>query len=68
MLVERPESVQSSIRMGRNCSIVITRHYFKMLVTNEILGGYFGSRLMKNIREEKGLDLWYFFASGHPSS
>jgi predicted Zn-dependent peptidase len=55
MLVERPESVQSSIRMGRR---LFNRHhpdYFKMLVTNEILGGYFGSRLMKNIREEKGL-------------
>lgn len=54
-IVERPESVQSSIRMGR---ILFNRHhpdYFKMLVTNEILGGYFGSRLMKNIREEKGL-------------
>ncbi|OJV21205.1 MAG: peptidase M16 [Dyadobacter sp. 50-39] len=54
-VVERPESVQSSIRMGR---VLFNRHhpdYFKMLVTNEILGGYFGSRLMKNIREEKGL-------------
>jgi predicted Zn-dependent peptidase len=55
VLVERPESVQSSIRMGR---VLFNRHhsdYFKLLVTNEILGGYFGSRLMKNIREEKGL-------------
>ncbi|MCF2489998.1 pitrilysin family protein [Dyadobacter sp. CY347] len=55
VVVERPESVQSSIRMGRK---LFNRHhpdYFKMLVTNEILGGYFGSRLMKNIREEKGL-------------
>ncbi|MCE7067477.1 pitrilysin family protein [Dyadobacter sp. CY326] len=55
LVVERPESVQSSIRMGRR---LFNRHhpdYFKMLVTNEILGGYFGSRLMKNIREEKGL-------------
>jgi predicted Zn-dependent peptidase len=54
-VVDRPESVQSSIRMGR---VLFNRHhpdYFKMLVTNEILGGYFGSRLMKNIREEKGL-------------
>ena len=55
ILVEKADSVQSSIRMGRK---MFTRHnpdYFKMLVTNEILGGYFGSRLMKNIREEKGL-------------
>lgn len=55
ILVEKQDSVQSSIRIGRR---LFTRHhpdYFKMLVTNEILGGYFGSRLMKNIREEKGL-------------
>lgn len=54
-LVERPESMQSSIRYGK---LLFTRQhpdYYKMLVTNEILGGYFGSRLMKNIREEKGL-------------
>ncbi|MFB0906753.1 MAG: insulinase family protein, partial [Spirosomataceae bacterium] len=28
--------------------------YFPFAVTNAVLGGYFGSRLMKNIREEKG--------------
>src|SRR5690606_8798304 len=28
--------------------------FVKLLVVNEILGGYFGSRLMKNIREDKG--------------
>ncbi len=54
-LIERPESIQSSIRLGKR---LFTRHhpdYYKMLVVSEILGGYFGSRLMKNIREEKGL-------------
>lgn len=53
-VVEKPESLQSSIRLGRE---MFTRHhpdYFGMLVLNEILGGYFGSRLMKNIREDKG--------------
>jgi predicted Zn-dependent peptidase len=29
--------------------------YFSLLLLNHLLGGYFGSRLMKNIREEKGL-------------
>jgi len=28
--------------------------YHKMAVVNTIFGGYFGSRLMKNIREDKG--------------
>ncbi|GHB53134.1 M16 family metallopeptidase [Persicitalea jodogahamensis] len=54
-IVERSESIQSSIRLGKR---LFTRHhpdYYQMLVVSEILGGYFGSRLMKNIREEKGL-------------
>ncbi len=51
---EKPDSLQSSVRVGR---LLFTRHhpdFIKVLVMNEVLGGYFGSRLMKNIREEKG--------------
>ncbi|WP_215236931.1 M16 family metallopeptidase [Dyadobacter helix] len=55
VLVEKQDSVQSSIRIGRRMFTRDHADYFKMLVTNEIFGGYFGSRLMKNIREEKGL-------------
>jgi zinc protease len=55
ILIEKAESVQSSIRIGRKMFTRNHPDYFKMLVANEILGGYFGSRLMKNIREEKGL-------------
>ncbi|WP_310590594.1 pitrilysin family protein [Dyadobacter sp. 3J3] len=55
ILVEKADSVQSTIRIGRKLFTRTHPDYFKMLVTNEILGGYFGSRLMKNIREEKGL-------------
>ena len=54
-IVERPESVQSSIRLGKRLFTRQHPDYFQMLVVSEILGGYFGSRLMKNIREEKGL-------------
>jgi zinc protease len=52
---EKVDSLQSSIRIGRR---MFNRHhpdFFKFLVFNTILGGFFGSRLMKNIREEKGL-------------
>ncbi len=54
-LVERPDSLQSTIRLGKR--LFTRRHpdYFKFMVLNEVLGGYFSSRLMKNIREEKGL-------------
>jgi zinc protease len=53
--VEKEGSIQSSIRMGKR--IIDRKHpdYANLLLLNHILGGYFGSRLMKNIREEKGL-------------
>lgn len=49
------DSSQASIRQGH---LTISRkhqdtHFFK--IANVLFGGYFGSRLMKNIREEKGL-------------
>lgn len=47
-------SVQASLRIGT--ITVNKRHpdHFPLTLLNEILGGYFGSRLMKNIREDKG--------------
>lgn len=53
--VEKEDSVQSSVRMG--CRSLLRSHpdYVPVLFVSHILGGYFGSRLMKNIREEKGL-------------
>ena len=58
-----PAGKQSSIRAGRH---LFTRHHpdvFRFKVLNEIFGGYFGSRLMKNIREEKGYT--YGIGSGY---
>ncbi|PKV63647.1 M16 family metallopeptidase [Pontibacter ramchanderi] len=49
-----PESLQSSIRMGKQFPLIGHQDYHKLVVLNEILGGYFGSRLMRNIREDKG--------------
>lgn len=53
-VIVQPEAVQGSIRMG--CLLMDVKHedYLPMRVLNTVLGGYFGSRLMKNIREEKG--------------
>ena len=64
-LAEKPDSIQSSIRLGRRLFTRSHPDFFKMVVTNEILGGYFGSRLMKNIREEKGFT--YGISSNMPS-
>ncbi len=52
--IEKPEALQSAIRMG-NLSINRTHVDFPALqVLNCVFGGYFGSRLMANIREDKG--------------
>ncbi len=53
--IEKDGSVQSSIRMGKRTIDRKHKDYANVLLLNHILGGYFGSRLMKNIREEKGL-------------
>ncbi len=52
--VKKPGAVQSAIRIGS--ATINKRHpdYTGLKVLNVLLGGYFGSRLMKNIREEKG--------------
>lgn len=55
IVIEKEGAIQSSIRMGKYLMTRKHPDYFPMLLLNEILGGYFGSRLMKNIREEKGL-------------
>ncbi|MFO0355501.1 MAG: M16 family metallopeptidase [Sphingobacteriaceae bacterium] len=53
-LLEKGDAIQSAIRVGR--ILFNKRHtdYFQFQVLNTILGGYFGSRLMANIREDKG--------------
>jgi zinc protease len=54
-LIELPDSVQSSLRIGKRTINRSHPDYPTFVLLNHILGGYFGSRLMKNIREEKGL-------------
>ena len=52
--INKPGTVQTSVRIGS--TTINKRHsdYPGLKVLDSILGGYFGSRLMKNIREEKG--------------
>ncbi len=47
-------SYQSALRIGKKMFNKATPDYQEFSVVNTILGGYFGSRLMSNIREEKG--------------
>jgi len=49
-----PDSVQGAIRIARNFPNRHHPDFQKMQVLNNIFGGFFGSRLMANIREDKG--------------
>lgn len=52
--VEKPNAVQTSIRIGKKGVHLTDKDYTDFQLLNMVLGGYFGSRLMSNIREEKG--------------
>lgn len=52
--VEKKDALQSAIRIGRPIINKMHPDYNRFILLNTILGGYFGSRLMSNLREDKG--------------
>lgn len=48
-------TVQSALHLGRLLPPITSPHAPAITLTTTLLGGYFGSRLMKNIRERLGL-------------
>jgi len=52
---ELKDSVQASLYVGMPAIGRLHEDFKALSFTNLIYGGYFGSRLMKNIREDKGL-------------
>ena len=52
--ISKEKSVQVSLRYGKPIVNKGHKDFIDLLILNEIFGGYFGSRLMKSIREEKG--------------
>jgi zinc protease len=55
VIVDRPGSVQSEIRMGGLGIPRSSPDYHAAMVMNRILGGQFSSRLNANLRERRGL-------------
>ena len=53
--IAKEGALQSAIRIGRVCFNSQHRDYHQLKFLSVVLGGYFGSRLMSNIREDKGL-------------
>ncbi len=54
LLVDRPGSTQATFRIGNIGIQGASLDYFPARVLNHVLGGTFSSRLVQNIREEKG--------------
>lgn len=54
LFIADPEAAQTAYRLGINLFPHGHQDYGDIFVLNTILGGYFGSRLMTNIREDKG--------------
>lgn len=52
--VEKEGAIQTAVRIGRILFNRKNPDYQKVNIVNTILGGYFGSRLMSNLREDKG--------------
>ncbi len=54
LFTEKPEALQSAIRIGFSTINRSHPDFPGLQVLNTVLGGYFGSRLMTNVREDKG--------------
>ncbi len=53
-VIDRPGSVQSTLRMGRLALARTEPGYAALHLANLIFGGFFTSRWMQNLREDKG--------------
>lgn len=54
IFIERDDALQSAVKMGYTTIPRTHPDYLKLRVLMTVFGGYFGSRLMSNIREDKG--------------
>lgn len=58
------DSIQAALRIGRQWPALTHPDTHKLQVLVKVLGGYFGSRLMKNIREDKGFTYGIYSSVG----
>jgi zinc protease len=54
IFVQRPNSIQSSIAVGNMAIKRSDPRWYELTLANTIYGGAFNSRIVRNIREEKG--------------
>ncbi len=54
MQIDMPNALQSAIRIGKQQINRTHPAWQRLKITNALLGGFYGSRLMQNIRQDKG--------------
>lgn len=54
-VVDKPDAVQTEIRVGRGGIARNSADYIPLMVTNRVFGGGFNSRLSTEVRQKKGL-------------
>ena len=54
IVTDRPGAAQSTLRLGLPAPNPTAKDFIPLQVTNSLLGGSFGSRITRNIREQKG--------------
>ncbi|ULQ54939.1 insulinase family protein [Flavihumibacter rivuli] len=54
VIIDRPNAPQSTLFLGTPVPDVSSPEFTQMEITNSLLGGSFGSRITRNIREDKG--------------
>lgn len=54
VIVDRPDAVQSALRIGGVGIARSDKNFLKAFVMNTLLGGYFSSRINMNLREKHG--------------
>ena len=63
--IDKDDSVQSSVRIGTLAISKTHPDFPEFNVLNTLFGGYFGSRLMTNIREDKGYTYGIYSSISH---
>jgi len=68
LLLDRPGAVQTTVRLGGAAPSRTSEDYAATVLANLVFGGYFSSRWVANIREDKGYTYSPHSGIDHPSA
>jgi zinc protease len=68
LLLDRPGAVQTTVRLGGAAPSRVAADYAATVLANLVFGGYFSSRWVANIREDKGYTYSPHSGIDHPAA